>query len=81
MEDVKVDKSINIKGFVCPITFVKAKLAIEQMEAGEVLEVLLDYELASQSIPKSMQEHGHTVLKVEKVNATDWVLRIRKEKD
>jgi tRNA 2-thiouridine synthesizing protein A len=75
------DKKINIKGLVCPYTFVKAKLAIESMEIGEVLEILLDFEEASRSIPKSMEDHGQKVLKVEKVNDTDWVLQIRKDKD
>ena len=81
MQDIKVDKAINIKGLVCPYTFVKAKLAIEDMEVGEVLEILLDYEEASRSIPKSMEDHGHKVLSVEKINDTDWLLRIRKEKE
>ncbi len=78
MGDVKHDKSIDIRGLVCPMTFVKAKLAIEVIEPGEVLEVLLDYEEASRSIPKSMKDHDHEVLKVEKVNDTDWVILVRK---
>jgi tRNA 2-thiouridine synthesizing protein A len=81
MEKVTPERSINIKGLVCPYTFVKAKLAIESMVVGQVLEILLDYEEASRSIPKSMEDHGQKVLTVEKVNDTDWVLQIRKEKD
>jgi TusA-related sulfurtransferase len=81
MEDIKPDKSINIKGLVCPYTFVKSKLAIETMEIGEVLEILLDYQEATRSIPKSMEDHGHSILKVEKVNDTDWIIVVRKEKD
>lgn len=80
-EDIKADKKINIKGLVCPYTFVKAKLAVEDMEVGQVLEILLDYEEASRSIPKSMEDHGQKVLKVEKKNDTDWILVIRKEKE
>ena len=81
MSEILPDKKINIKGLVCPYTFVKAKLAIESMDVGEVLEILLDYEEASRSIPKSMEDHGQKVLKVEKLNDTDWVLQIRKDKD
>lgn len=81
MEEITPDKSINIKGLVCPYTFVKSKLAIESMEVGQILEVLLDYEEASRSIPKSMEDHGQKVLKVEKINETDWILQIKKEKD
>jgi len=81
MEDIKIDKKINIKGLVCPYTFVKSKLAVEDMEVGQTLEILLDYEEASRSIPKSMEDHGQRVLKVEKVNDTDWIIQIRKEKE
>ena len=80
-EEMTPDKSINIKGLVCPYTFVKAKLAIEAMEVGQILEILLDYGEASRSIPKSMEDHGQEVLKVEKINDTDWILQIRKAKD
>ena len=81
MEDLKIDKKINIKGLVCPYTFVKSKLAVEDLEVGQTLEILLDYEEASRSIPKSMEDHGQRVLKVEKINDTDWVIQIRKEKE
>ena len=81
VEEIIPDKSINIKGLVCPYTFVKAKLAIESMETGQILEILLDYEEAARSIPKSMEDHGQKILKVEKINDTDWILQIRKAKD
>jgi tRNA 2-thiouridine synthesizing protein A len=80
-EVITIDKSINIKGLVCPYTFVKAKLAIESMEVGQILEILLDYEEASRSIPKSMEDHGQKVLKVEKINDSDWKLLIRKDRE
>jgi len=79
MEEVKIDKRINIKGEVCPYTLVKSKLAIEDLEVGQVLEVLLDYPEAAESIPKAMLNYGHSVLKVEKINSTDWIIQIRKE--
>ncbi|MBI5212304.1 MAG: sulfurtransferase TusA family protein [Nitrospirae bacterium] len=78
---MKIDKRINIKGLICPYTFVKSKLAIEDIEVGETLEILLDYEEASRSIPKSMEDHGHKILKVEKINDTDWTITVRKEKE
>ncbi|RMG72822.1 MAG: sulfurtransferase TusA family protein [Nitrospirae bacterium] len=81
MEEIRPNRTINIKGLVCPYTFVKSKLAIEEMEVGEVLEIILDYPEASRSIPKSMEDHGHRVLKVEKINDTDWVILVRKEHD
>jgi len=81
LEVIVPDKSINIKGLVCPYTFVKAKLAIESLEIGQILEILLDSEEASRNIPKSMEDHGQKVLKAEKINETDWILQIKKAKD
>ncbi len=81
LDTIKPHKKIDIRGLVCPHTFVRAKLAIESMEIGKVLEILLDYEESSRSIPKSMTEHGQTVLGVEKLNESDWVLFIRKDRD
>ncbi len=79
MEEIKIDKKINIKGEICPYTLVKAKLAVEEIEVGQTVEILLDYPEAINSIPKAMQNYGHTVLRVEKVTPTDWVILIRKE--
>lgn len=76
--DIKPDKSIDIKGLVCPMTFVRSKLAIESIGSGAVLEIVLDYEEASRSVPRSMEEQGHKPLLVEKINDTDWRLLIRK---
>lgn len=79
--ETKPDKSIDIKGLVCPMTFVRSKLAIESIESGAVLEIVLDYEEASRSVPRSMEEQGHKSLLVEKINDTDWRLLIRKGSD
>ncbi len=74
----KVDRSIDIRGDVCPYTYVKAKLAIEDLRKGQVLEVLLDHEPAIRSVPKSMQNDGHKVLGVKKVGKSEWKILIRK---
>jgi len=81
MEDegqLKFDKELNIKGEVCPYTFVRSKLALEQMKAGEVLQVIVDHEPATENVPRSMENEGHKVLKIEKINDTDWQIIVRK---
>jgi tRNA 2-thiouridine synthesizing protein A len=80
-KEVRIDSKIDIRGLVCPYTFVKSKLAIEDMELGEVLEIICDYPEAARNIPRSMQDHGHTVLKVEQVGDSNWIIVVRKEKD
>ena len=37
------------------------------MEIGQVIEILLDYEEASRSIPKSMEDHGQKVLRLKRL--------------
>lgn len=81
MSEIVIDKKIDIRGLVCPYTFVKSKLAVESMEVGQTLEILLDYEDASNNIPKSMEDHGQKVIKVEKINDKEWIIQIRKEKE
>jgi len=81
MSETAADKKIDIRGLTCPYTFVRSKLAIEEMEVGQVLEILLDYEEASRNIPRSMEDHGQKVLKVEKINDREWIIVVRKEKD
>lgn len=76
--DVKIDQEIDLKGEVCPYTFVKSKLAIEDMESGQVLRVLLDHLPAVENVPRSLSGEGHAVLGVTQVNATDWTVTVRK---
>jgi tRNA 2-thiouridine synthesizing protein A len=81
VSDFKVDKKLDIRGVVCPYTLVKSKLAVEDVEVGQVVEILLDYPVAVTSIPKSMVNYGNKVLNVEKISSTEWKILIKKEVD
>ena len=52
-DEIKVDKTVDLKGQVCPYTFVRSKLAIEKMDLGEVLEIILDHKPASKTSPRA----------------------------
>ncbi len=81
MNELKPDKTIDLKGEVCPYTFVKSKLALEEMGLDQVLEVVVDHEPAVENVPKSLKNEGQRVLAVDKINDTDWKILVRKEKD
>jgi tRNA 2-thiouridine synthesizing protein A len=49
------------------MNFVKTKLALEEMERGEVLEVLLDGGEPIRSVPRSLKEEGHKILLVSRL--------------
>ena len=73
------NRRIDLKGEVCPYTFVKSKLAMEELLLGEVLEVIVDHEPAVENVPKSMQNEGQKVLTVEKISGADWRMVFKKE--
>ncbi len=76
--DIKVDRELDIRGEVCPFTFVKSKLALETMEVGQVLRVIIDYEPSAENVPKSMREEGQEVLAVNRIGDNLWEIIIRK---
>ncbi len=81
INELKPDKTIDLKGEVCPYTFVKSKLALEEMGLDQVLEIVVDHEPAVENVPKSLKNEGQQVLAVDKINDTDWKILVKKEKD
>ena len=63
-----VDKKADLKGVACPINYVKTKLELEELEVGQVLEVLLDDGEPILNVPRSAKEDGHQILEVNKVD-------------
>lgn len=54
-------QSLDLTAEVCPITFVKAKLALEQRAAGELLEIVLRDGDQIRDVPRSLKEEGHRI--------------------
>lgn len=80
-EELKVDRTIDIRGQVCPYTFVRSKLAIEKMSIGEVLEIILDHRPAVENVPKSMENEGQKVLKIDQTGEKEWHIFVRKDRE
>ncbi|MBS4030005.1 MAG: sulfurtransferase TusA family protein [Clostridiales bacterium] len=59
---MNVRKTLDITGEVCPITFIKVKLVLEDMEPGELLEVHLDCGVPAKNVPKSVVIDGHKII-------------------
>ncbi len=77
-ETIGVDVELDLKGEVCPYTFVKSKLEMEEMEVGQVLRVVVNHRPAVENVPRSMKNEGQEVLAVDVLNDTDWSITIRK---
>lgn len=59
------DASVDITKEVCPMTYVRVKLALERLVRGNILEVWLTGEEPLKNIPRSAREDGHEVLSLE----------------
>ena len=59
---VNVDCRLDITGETCPLTFVRTKLLLERMQSGQVAEIRLQGTEPLDNVPKSVRDHGHTVL-------------------
>ena len=61
-EEIKVDDTVDITDVVCPVTFVKAKVALEELEDGQVLSIHMNDGEPVQNVPRSIKDEGHQIL-------------------
>ncbi len=59
------DRVIDITAEVCPMTFVRTRLALDRLVAGQTLLVLLRGDEPVRNVPETARAQGHTVLKQE----------------
>ena len=62
----------------CPMTFVKAKLHLEQMEPGDTTEILLLAGEPLQNVPKTAAEQGYHILETVLVKDNIYKVVIQK---
>lgn len=55
---------IDLRGTPCPLNWVKTKLRLEGMGAGELLEVFIDDAEAMRNLPRSVKSEGHRIVEV-----------------
>ena len=51
---------LDLRGTPCPINFVRTKLKLAQLSAGEILEVWLDAGEPIEQVPNSLAMEGYT---------------------
>jgi tRNA 2-thiouridine synthesizing protein A len=73
--------TLSLLGEVCPFTFVRTKLRLEEMRVGETLRVVVDHEPATKNVPRSVTEWGQKVLSVEAEPGGGWAIVIEKLKE
>jgi len=60
-KDITAVRCADVTGEICPMTFVRVKLHLEQVPPGEVLEVVLKEGEQMRNVPKSIKAEGHRI--------------------
>jgi TusA-related sulfurtransferase len=79
--EFQVDDRVDITDVNCPVTFVKTKVALEELDEGQVLQVHLNNGEPVQNVPRSLKEEGHEILKLEDNGDGTFELYVRKVGD
>ena len=77
-ETIVPDVKKDFRGVMCPMNFVKTKIALTPMQSGQILEILLDEGAPIENVPGSVKNEGHTILSTEKVE-NYWKVLIKKK--
>ncbi len=73
----KPNATIDVRGEICPYPDIKTRKKLKEMKSGEILEVLTDYPLSLERIPRNAEKEGHKVLSVEKINGPEHRMLIK----
>ena len=58
---------IGLRSVACPLNFVKAKLELEKLETGSIIEVLLDEGEPVRNVPDSFIQQGQDVIDIKNI--------------
>ena len=56
-----MSRCIDIRDAACPLTWVRTRVALDQLAAGETLEVLVVEGESLDNVPRTAEEEGHSV--------------------
>ena len=80
-KEIKEIHKLDIRGKICPMTFVYTKLKLEKMSKGQLLEVSLDFPAAVKNIPNSCKRQNlGELIEIKEVDEKkkEWILKIKK---
>ncbi len=79
IEDIKVDRELDLRRTTGNDIFAKAKYAMEELAIGQVLKVIIDHEQTGEELSRSLEHDGHKVLEVIRKSKTDREVFIKKQ--
>ncbi|MBQ8139508.1 MAG: sulfurtransferase TusA family protein [Lachnospiraceae bacterium] len=78
MADIKIDEEVDITDKVCPLTFVKAKVALDELDEGQIIAIRMNDGEPVQNVPRSIKDEGHRILKLEDNEDGTYTLFVQK---
>jgi len=69
---------LDITAEVCPMTFVKTKVALHGLSKGDILEVLLCGEEPLRNVPRAIEENGDRILSIEHLEGGNYKIVVEK---
>ncbi len=72
---------LDLRGVKCPTNFVKIKLALEDLDAGECVRVLLDDGEPMKNVPRSLKAEGHKLISLSQTSDGHYQLDFIKVDD
>ena len=81
MSELKIDDMGDITDVVGPVTFVKAKVALEELDEGQILSIRMNDGEPVQNVPRSIKEEGHQILKLDDNEDGTYTLYVKKVED
>ena len=81
MSEIKIDDTVDITDVVCPVTFVKAKVALEELDEGQILSIRMNDGEPVQNVPRSIKEEGHQIRKLDDNEDGTYTLYVKKVED
>jgi tRNA 2-thiouridine synthesizing protein A len=72
---------IDLRGVSCPTNFVKVKLALEDIEVGVKVQILLDDGEPVKNVPRSLKAEGHKLIGLKQVDDGHYILELEKAEE
>lgn len=57
-------RTLDLRGIRCPLSWARARVALESMRPGEEIDLLLDDPQAARDVPRAAEAIGHHVAAV-----------------
>ena len=63
---------LDLRGVKCPLNWAHAKVRLEQMRRGQILELLLDDPRGARDIPRAAEAEGYTATRHQREVGTGY---------